>query len=105
MGSLVGTASRNVPGAGLEPALPCGKGILSPLRLPVSPSGPAIAGVRVCRRASAALGGGRRLEAGNGTRTRDPNLGKVVLYQLSYSRAPRNISGDRRGYRAPVLDR
>ena len=26
------------------------------------------------------------LEAGNGTRTRDPNLGKVVLYQLSYSR-------------------
>jgi hypothetical protein len=25
-------------------------------------------------------------EAGNGTRTRDPNLGKVVLYQLSYSR-------------------
>ena len=29
--------------------------------------------------------------AGNGTRTRDPNLGKVVLYQLSYSRATRNI--------------
>src|SRR5207247_2958086 len=26
--------------------------------------------------------------AGNGTRTRDPNLGKVVLYQLSYSRMP-----------------
>ncbi len=25
--------------------------------------------------------------AGNGTRTRDPDLGKVVLYQLSYSRA------------------
>ncbi len=29
----------------------------------------------------------RHLRAGNGTRTRDPNLGKVVLYQLSYSRA------------------
>jgi hypothetical protein len=33
----------------------------------------------------------RRIEAwefgaGNETRTRDPNLGKVVLYQLSYSR-------------------
>ena len=28
----------------------------------------------------------KRNEAGNGTRTRDPNLGKVVLYQLSYSR-------------------
>src|SRR5256885_3216941 len=27
-----------------------------------------------------------RVRAGNGTRTRDPNLGKVVLYQLSYSR-------------------
>jgi hypothetical protein len=26
--------------------------------------------------------------AGNETRTRDPNLGKVVLYQLSYSRTP-----------------
>jgi hypothetical protein len=26
------------------------------------------------------------LGAGNETRTRDPNLGKVVLYQLSYSR-------------------
>ena len=25
-------------------------------------------------------------EAGNEIRTRDPNLGKVVLYQLSYSR-------------------
>ena len=28
-----------------------------------------------------------RFGAGNETRTRDPNLGKVVLYQLSYSRA------------------
>jgi cytochrome c551/c552 len=28
----------------------------------------------------------RARRAGNGTRTRDPNLGKVVLYQLSYSR-------------------
>ena len=27
-----------------------------------------------------------KIRAGNGTRTRDPNLGKVVLYQLSYSR-------------------
>jgi hypothetical protein len=30
--------------------------------------------------------------AGNGTRTRDPNLGKVVLYQLSYSRACRKLA-------------
>ncbi len=30
--------------------------------------------------------------AGNGTRTRDPNLGKVVLYQLSYSREADDLS-------------
>src|SRR3989441_10529817 len=37
--------------------------------------------------------------AGNGTRTRDPNLGKVVLYQLSYSRKPRRVDAEtgRRG--------
>ena len=32
--------------------------------------------------------------AGNETRTRDPDLGKVVLYQLSYSRkmaSPRGL--------------
>ena len=32
-----------------------------------------------------------RNRAGNGTRTRDPNLGKVVLYQLSYSRRPARL--------------
>ena len=37
----------------------------------------------VCRPSSALC---RIQRAGNGTRTRDPNLGKVVLYQLSYSR-------------------
>ncbi|MEY2720657.1 MAG: hypothetical protein RL597_102 [Pseudomonadota bacterium] len=31
--------------------------------------------------------------AGNETRTRDPDLGKVVLYQLSYSR-PGTEGGD-----------
>ena len=29
-----------VPGVGLEPTRPCGQRILSPLRLPISPSGP-----------------------------------------------------------------
>ena len=28
-----------VPGVGLEPTRPCGQRILSPLRLPISPSG------------------------------------------------------------------
>ena len=39
--------------------------------------------------------GFRKLGAGNEIRTRDPNLGKVVLYQLSYSRffsAPNHAS-------------
>ena len=29
--------------------------------------------------------------AGNGTRTRDPQLGKLMLYQLSYSRSLQSI--------------
>ncbi len=33
------------------------------------------------------VGASANFGAGNETRTRDPNLGKVVLYQLSYSRA------------------
>ncbi len=33
-----------------------------------------------------------KCKAGDGTRTRDPNLGKVVLYQLSYSRSPPNLA-------------
>ena len=39
--------------------------------------------------------------AGNGTRTRDPNLGKVVLYQLSYSRAPPNLTAQGAGIYHP----
>ena len=35
------------------------------------------------------------VRAGNGTRTRDPNLGKVVLYQLSYSRVRQNLTNSR----------
>jgi hypothetical protein len=41
--------------------------------------------------------------AGNGTRTRDPNLGKVVLYQLSYSRVTLVGSGGGEGNRTPDL--
>ncbi len=82
-----------VPRAGLEPAQPYSRGILNPLCLPISPPGlnlEARPGVEprwadlqsaawpLCQRAF--------LGAGNETRTRDPDLGKVVLYQLSYSR-------------------
>ena len=34
----------------------------------------------------------RLFGAGNETRTRDPDLGKVVLYQLSYSRISLSIT-------------
>ena len=34
----------------------------------------------------------KKNRAENGTRTRDPNLGKVVLYQLSYFRLSNNNS-------------
>ena len=43
--------------------------------------------------------------AGNETRTRDPDLGKVVLYQLSYSRVagailrPADVAGNGRSNR------
>ena len=94
---------RTMPGPGLEPGLPCGKGILSPSRLPVSPSrrhtkykGESRSrwsrGRTAFSRAATLQPSPALLRAGNGTRTRDPNLGKVVLYQLSYSRASRNIS-------------
>ena len=43
--------------------------------------------------------------AGNGTRTRDPNLGKVVLYQLSYSRRADEDSSVRSTPAQPSLDR
>src|SRR5688500_12357652 len=74
---------QRVPGPGLEPGRPYGHEILSLARLPVSPSRRAgrserETGEPVLPRTS--------FRAGNGTRTRDPNLGKVVLYQLSYSR-------------------
>ena len=42
-------------------------------RLPIPPSGQISFGLE-------------KLGAKNGTRTRDPDLGKVVLYQLSYFR-------------------
>ena len=35
--------------------------------------------------------------AGNEARTRDLNLGKVALYQLSYSRIKRKLSLEARG--------
>ena len=54
-----------VPEARLELARLERRGILNPLCLPIPPLG---------------------LGAGNEARPRDPDLGKVVLYQLSYSR-------------------
>ena len=40
------------------------------------------------KRKNPAVGWVLKFGAGNEIRTRDPDLGKVVLYQLSYSRIP-----------------
>ncbi len=42
--------------------------------------------------------------AENETRTRDPNLGKVVLYQLSYFRMKSGYPDSNRGPSAPKAD-
>ena len=59
-------SSIQYPKGDLNPHSRNGQRILSPSCLPFHHSG--------------------SLGAKNGTRTRDPNLGKVVLYQLSYFR-------------------
>ena len=43
----------------------------------------------------------KQKRAENGTRTRDPNLGKVVLYQLSYFRIEDNEMVKRRRLELP----
>ena len=58
-----------VPRTGLEPARSQNHSHLKRARLPIPPPGQSI-----------------RERAEDGTRTRDPNLGKVMLYQLSYFR-------------------
>ena len=45
---------------------------------------------------SASANGVRRLRADDGIRTRDPHLGKVMLYQLSHVRVPALGAGARR---------
>ncbi len=44
------------------------------------------------KRKNPAVGWVLKFGAGNEIRTRDPDLGKVVLYQLSYSRNKRGTS-------------
>ena len=67
MKNEIGFEIKMVPEARLELARLERRGILNPLCLPIPPLG--------------------QIGAGNEARTRDPDLGKVVLYQLSYSRA------------------
>src|SRR4026207_2062654 len=90
-----------MPGPGLEPGCPLGHKILSLARLPVSPSRRAD---RTDRETGEPSLPRVRFRAGNGTRTRDPNLGKVVLYQLSYSRVRRKCNGSL-GFYLPQPDR
>ena len=72
-----------VPEARLELARPERRGILNPLRLPIPPLG----------QDAIWFENG----AGNEARTRDPDLGKVVLYQLSYSRLFETLMTNQRG--------
>ena len=65
-----------VPQTGLEPVRPRRHRILSPACLPIPP--PGHFGLKTNSRVS--------FRAKDGSRTRDLNLGKVTLYQLSYFR-------------------
>ena len=85
-----------MPGTGIEPVQPFGREILSLLCLPISPSGQKagiipslvikiwpelwLTGTDACFASS------RKNGAGEESRTLDLYLGKVSLYQLSYSR-------------------
>ena len=91
-----------VPEARLELARLERRGILNPLCLPIPPLGlsdllTALDGYGGVSRSRTELHGfaiqcitalltRHEFGAGNEARTRDPDLGKVVLYQLSYSR-------------------
>ncbi len=83
-----------VPEAGIEPARSIDRQILSLLRLPVPPPGHVIWRLKpesnrrpwICNPLYNHSTIQPNYGAGNEARTRDPNLGKVVLYQLSYSR-------------------
>ena len=93
-----------VPGGGLEPPRCYQRGILNPLCLPISPPGRTSKRienggadrirtgiVRICNplhrhSATAPYCPKQKFGAGNEVRTRDLNLGKVALYQLSYTR-------------------
>ena len=88
---------KMVPGVGVEPTwIVRIRGILSPLRLPISPPGliwrrvpESNRTIRICNPLYNRFTNTPYEEpdgAGNGARIRDPNHGKVMLYQLSYSR-------------------
>ena len=86
-----------MPGAGLEPAWGFPHKILSLARLPISPPRHRSA-IQITPMSKDDIDlrphrMGLVSKAGNGTRTRDPNLGKVVLYQLSYSRKGEILTG------------
>ena len=72
------------PEGDLNPHSRYGHWILSPTCLPFHHPGILLSFVKKGKRKTGIL----RFQkgAGNETRTRDPDLGKVVLYQLSYSR-------------------
>ena len=76
-----------VPGAGIEPARHCCHRILSPACLPIPPSRHLVPRPKQeDRTKKPTLGRPIYSWAKDGVRTRDLDLGKVALYQLSYFR-------------------
>ena len=78
-----------VPGAGIEPARACAHKILSLACLPVSPSRHIVEGgspLTISKNKDVTHATSSLFGAKDGVRTRDLDLGKVALYQLSYFR-------------------
>ena len=87
-----------VPGAGLEPARPRSHWILSPACLPIPPPGQDddFFKRRTSKKKAQDWASSFFCGANDEIRTRDPDLGKVVLYQLSYIRILLRSLADRK---------
>jgi len=85
--ALLSSISALYPGRDLNPHNRNGHRILSPACLPVPPPGHPFKELSICGgkpRKKKPSSGRAVFRAEDETRTRDPDLGKVMLYQLSY---------------------
>ena len=86
--ALCGFPSGQSPGAGLNRRPRPYQGRALPTELPGHISRLLLSDglISVIETSAILAAGHMRIGAGNGTRTRDPELGRLALYQLSYSR-------------------